>query len=44
MGANDPATFATLAVAVILVRGVAALVPSVRATRVDPLLALQREA
>ena len=44
VGANDPATFATVAVAVILVGGVAALVPSVRATRVDPLVALQREA
>jgi putative ABC transport system permease protein len=44
VAATDPATFGTVALAVVLVGGVAALVPSIRATRVDPLVALQSEA
>jgi predicted permease len=41
--ATDPATFATLAVAVLLVTGLAALVPALRAVRVDPADALRRD-
>ncbi|HKJ02775.1 MAG TPA: ABC transporter permease, partial [Longimicrobiales bacterium] len=40
---TDPATFATLAAAVLVVTGLAALVPAIRAVRVDPADALRQE-
>ncbi len=40
IGATDPATFA---VVVLLLLGIAALVPARRATRVDPIIALRAE-
>ncbi|HEY0876743.1 MAG TPA: ABC transporter permease [Vicinamibacterales bacterium] len=40
---GDPLTFAAVAVLLAFVAGVASLVPAVRATRVDPILALKAE-
>jgi ABC-type antimicrobial peptide transport system permease subunit len=42
--AHDPVTFGAVGATVVVVGALAALVPSVRATRVDPLVALQSEA
>jgi putative ABC transport system permease protein len=40
---GDPLTFAAVAALLAFVAGVASLVPAVRATRVDPILALKAE-
>jgi putative ABC transport system permease protein len=39
----DPATFASVAVALLLVAATASVIPGLRATRVDPLIALRSE-
>jgi putative ABC transport system permease protein len=40
---SDPATFVTVAGVLALVAGVAASIPGLRATRVDPVIALRSE-
>lgn len=43
IGATDPMTFATVALAFVLVTGIACYVPARRATRIDPVVALREE-
>jgi ABC-type lipoprotein release transport system permease subunit len=40
---NDPATLSGVAALIMVVAAVASLVPAVRATRVDPMVALRGE-
>jgi putative ABC transport system permease protein len=43
VGATDPATFATVSATLILIALLATLMPALRATRVDPVVALRDE-
>jgi putative ABC transport system permease protein len=40
---SDPATYATLAAIILTVAAAASLVPALRATRVDPMVALRAD-